>query len=168
MRTYRIDDRDFVPTDIITPQGKYFERLNGTASTVEEVLERHRPEDKPHRNKILMLFQEYNPAKIHWTRQVGAKFYTSEIEEEAILHIGDYNITEKIFHALKGSKTADADALAISYWEGDMSENPIREIFVNEAPVESIISNSEAQRKNEKCVRQGLTDMINPTIPRLL
>lgn len=160
MKTFRIDKRDFAERYIITPQNCYQNKLNDLRRSVEDILEENRPENKPARNSVLMLFDNFDAAKHFWTIQTGSKFYQTQISEEEILHIGDMNKVEEIFHNI--SDTDKANQIAIEYWEGLMTSNPKREIFVMNAVVENIKSNSEVERKNALAIRVGL--MSNPRV----
>lgn len=150
MITYRIDKRDYRPNDVIIPQGLYQLDLTQDRLEAENILEQNRPENKPIRNSILMLFEDFEAARVFWTKSPNAKFYRTEINEEDILHTGDYNLVEHIFAAITAGNLENANLLAIDYWNGVMTDSPIVEIFVNESPVNCIISDSEKERKNER------------------
>lgn len=160
MKTFRIDNRTFEVGDTIFPQNDYQQKLDDTRIWVEQILEDNRPADKPARNSILMLFREFNHAYHHWTIQKDAKFYMTEIAENEILHIGDFNKVEEIF-----KNTNRAQQIAQDYWNGVMTENPKKEIFVNSAIVSEIKSNSETERKNAFAMRAGLG---NPNVRTII
>ncbi len=153
MKTFRIDNRDFGVGDTILPQNNYQSKLDKKRADVEQVLENNRPTNKPERNSILMLFKEFNHANHQWTIQKGAKFYKTEIDENEILHIGDYNKVEELFKNIENSNLAQQ--IAKDYWNGVMTNNPKEEIFVNSAIVSEIKSNSEKERKNTFAIRAG-------------
>lgn len=100
MKTFRIDNRNFKVGDRIFPQDIYQSKLDDKRTLVEQILENYRPKNKPARNSVLMLFKEFEHAKQHWTIQKDAKFYKTEISENDILHIGDYNKVEELFKHL--------------------------------------------------------------------
>ena len=154
MITFRIDNRDYLVDNIILPQSIYQNDLDSKKKRVEEILEESRPENKPSRDSILMLFDNFEDAKKHWTIQRNSKFYQTEIREEEILHIGDFNIVEEVFKNIDNEIIAKD--IAKEYWNGKLTENPKKEIFVNLAKVEIIISNLELERKNAYAMRAGL------------
>jgi hypothetical protein len=154
MKAYRIDNRDFNEGDPITPQNSYQDKLDDTRKKVEEILEKHRPTDKPPRRSILMLFQEFKNANHHWTIQRNSKFYRTDISENDILHIGDYNKVEELYRFLCDSDKAER--IAKEYWSGEMTDNPKKEIYVNTASVSKVLSKSEEERKNAYAIRGGL------------
>lgn len=151
MRAFRIDNRDYDVDGVIAPQDLYQGQLNAARVQVEEILEANRPDEKPRRNQILMLFERFDDAKKHWTIQAGSKFYRTEIQEDDILHIGDYNKVEELYANLANPERAIE--IAQEYWNGIMTENPKREIFVNEATVTHVLSNSDQERKNAYRIR---------------
>ena len=154
MITFRIDNRDYRVDAIILPQRIYQNDLDSKKKRVEEILEDSRPENKPSRDSILMVFDNFEDAKKHWTIQRNSKFYQTEIKEVEILHIGDFNIVEEIFKNIDNEIIAKD--IAKEYWNGILTENPKKEIFVNQAKVELIMSNSELERKNAYAIRAGL------------
>jgi hypothetical protein len=156
MKTYRIDNRKDIK--ILSPQDKYQSRLDEKKKSVEDLLERKRPKDKPERNKILMLFIDFKDALKHWTNQKGAIFYQTFIDENAVLHKGDYVIVEKIHAALNNNDITRAESLADDYWKGVLTQRPIIELFVNEALITKVISDSEKERINEKLKRTGMLE----------
>lgn len=170
MRTYRIDNRQSVSGDTIPPQSQYQSKLTADRKSVEDLLEKYRPKDKPSRHSILMLFENFNDALTHWTKQKNAIFYQTIIDENNILHKGDYFITELIYKALKENIEEKATSLAKEYWDGKMTDKPIVEIFVKEACVGKIISDSEEQRKQELKIRHSNafgTFKLDPRIKRV-
>ena len=154
MGYYRIDNRCLNNGDIIDPQNKYQRELNVDKSKVEAILEQNRPDNKPKRNSILMIFESYQDAKSHWTRQKNSTFYKVQIDENDILHIGDYNKLDEIFKNIDNEEISNN--IASEYWKSNESENPITEIFVSKATVTEIISNSEEDRRNELIKRWKL------------
>lgn len=159
MKTYRIDNRDYKQGDTIFPQQEYQSKLDDIRKKVEFVLEKNRPSDKPQRQSILMLFQEFNDAKKHWTIQKKSKFYKTDIEKEKILHIGDYLKVEEIFNNINDEEKANK--IATEYWKSVMNNNPIVEIFVDDAVIDRIISVSEDERKNAFAIRGGFQPRPN-------
>ena len=160
MKTFRIDNRTFEVGDTILPQNDYQNKLDYTRILVEQLLENNRPTNKPARNSILMLFKEFKYAHHHWTIQKDAKFHKTEIAENEILHIGDYNKVEEMFNNIN-----KAEQIALDYWNGVMTENPKEEIFANSAIVSEIKSNSEIERKNAFAMRSGLG---NPNVRTII
>lgn len=146
--TYRVDNRNFDCGDIIEPQNAYQGDLDENRKMVEMILEQNRPSVKPKRNEILMLFEEFETAKRHWLIQTNSKFYRTNIPEETILHLGDYNKVEELFKSIKDIDKANE--IAKEYWNSEMTSNPKVEIFVESAIIEKIIDNSEEVRLNTK------------------
>lgn len=165
MITYRIDNREFIKGGIIPPQKRYQHELDDGKKLVEEILETNRPKDKPKRNEILMLFEKCEDAKRHWIKQIGSRFYKTTISEDDLLHKGDYNKVEEIFK--NRDDLVIANKIAVDYWNGMMSVKPIIEIFVHQASVDEVISNSEEERRNEYSIAAfGLAR--NPDLRRIL
>ncbi len=153
MKTFRIDNRVFDVNGVIPPQNQYQGQLTGDRANVEEILEANRPEDKPRRNEILMVFQNFDDAKGHWTIQTNSKFYRTEIADEDVLHIGDYNKIEELHRNINDPERAAQ--IAIEYWQEVMTDNPKPEIFVATAPVTHVLSNNEQERKNALKLRHN-------------
>ena len=156
MKTYRVDNRKKEIGEILVPQNKYQSGLSTDKKNVEDILEKYRPKDKPQRNSILMLFWDFKDALTHWTKQQNAIFYRTTIDEKAILHKGDFKITEQIYAAIKQGDIEKAEILAKEYWDGKLDNNPIIEIFVTDAMVDKIISDSEVERKHELKLRHSI------------
>jgi hypothetical protein len=156
MKAYRIDKRDFQIGNLMTSQNEYQNLLDEKRLSVEKILESNRPEDKPRRNDVIMLFQEFKDAKHFWTIMTNSKFYKSEIDELDILHIGDFNKVESIFVNI--DNTEEAIRLAKEYWESKFTDRPKPELLLNCASVSKIISNSELERKNAFAERVGLAN----------
>lgn len=154
MKTFRIDNREFINGDTISPQNIYQDKLDNVRIKVEEILERNRPTNKPKRNSVLMLFQEFKDANHHWTIQKNSKFYRTVIDETDILHIGDFNKVEELYKYLSDNETADK--IANEYWNCVMTDKPKKEIYVREATVDKVMSRSEEERKNAYAIRAGL------------
>ncbi len=154
LRVYRIDNRVFDTGDTIDPQREYQDKLDGKRKSVENLLEQHRPHDKPARGSVLMLFEDFEDAKRHWTIQSNSKFYQLEIDETDILHTGDYNKVEQLFNNIDDNDKATQ--IAHEYWQGLMTAIPKPELFVKSATVKNIISNIETERKNAFAIRAGL------------
>ncbi|SKB88492.1 hypothetical protein SAMN05660866_03750 [Maribacter arcticus] len=163
MMLFRIDKRDFNVNDKILPQNAYQNELDDSRKKVEEVLEFNRPKHKPKRNEILMLFENFEDAKHFWTIQKNSKFYRGEISETEIFHIGDFNKIEELFKNISDTKIANK--IAKEYWNSEMTENPKKEIFVNEVITDKVMSDSEIERKNAFAIRAGLG---NPKIKIIL
>jgi len=153
MKTFRIDKRNFDIGDTIFPQNKYQNNLDDMKARVEIILEEKRPNNKPKRNDILMLFQNFEGAKHFWTILNQSKFYKTEILETEILHIGDYNKIEELYKNIQN--VVKSNQIAEDYWNGVYTESPKPEIFVNDATVKEILSNSEKERKNAYAERAG-------------
>ncbi|MDQ3192218.1 MAG: hypothetical protein M3Q58_11560 [Bacteroidota bacterium] len=152
--TFRIDNRIFQVGDNIIPQNKYQGQLSPDRQKVEELLEKFRPVNKPNRNSILMLFEDFDCAKRHWVKQANSVFYRTVINANQIVHRGDYNKVEQIFHSLTDIVTAEN--LAQEYWNSVFTFNPIVELFVDNAEVQWILSNSEVERKHEYKLISGI------------
>ena len=144
MDFYRIDNRDYKIGDKVEPQCEYQKKIEEKKLQVEQIIEANRPENKPKRNTILMLFQNYQDAKRHWSRQSNSKFYKVQIIGN-ILHKGDYNKTDMILKQLDKAETVTI--IAKEYWAGIINESSIIEIFVTGAAVTEIVSDSEEERK---------------------
>jgi hypothetical protein len=155
VKTYRIDNRTVNIGDTLLPQNQYQSKLEDVKKSIEEILEEHRPKEKPARHSILMLFPDFIAARNHWVKQKEAKFYRTKVSESNILHKGDYMLVEQIYGAIMKKEEDKAKDLALSYWEGKMSANPIVELFVKEAVVEKLISDSEEQRKHELKIKHS-------------
>jgi hypothetical protein len=155
MKSYRIDNRKLKIGDVLNPQEKYQAELTGSKKCVEDILEKCRPETKPKRKSVLMLFEDFNDSRNHWVKQKDAIFYQTAITENEILHKGDYEIVEQIYCALNNQDIEKATILANDYWDGKMTENPIVEIFVSQSDIDKIISDSEEQRKQELKIKHS-------------
>jgi len=153
MRVFRIDNRAYATNDLIEPQGEYQNALDAVRIRVEQILEDNRPEEKPVRDTILMVFEEFEDAKNHWTIQTNSKFYQSEIEQVDILHRGDYNKVEELYRSIDDVNAAGL--IAQEYWNEEMTEDPKIEIFVESATVTVVKSNIEIERKNAFAIRLG-------------
>lgn len=162
MKVFRIDNREYRVGDYIKPQNEYQNKLKGDRLKVEKLLEKNRPENKPNRNSIVMVFESFESAKFHWTIQKNSKFYKAEISDEEILHRGDFNKVEELFININQPDTAEN--IASEYWNGVMTENPKAEIFVNSINVNEVISESENERKNEYRIRAGFDSVRNVRI----
>lgn len=159
MEVFRIDNREYLIGDCIKPQNEYQNKLKGDKLKVEEILEKWRPENKPSRNSIVMVFETFESAKSHWTIQSNSKFYKAKITNEQILHRGDFNKVEELFKNI--NEPNNVENIAIEYWNGIMTENPKVEIFVNSIVLNEILSASENERKNAYRIRAGLEPIKN-------
>lgn len=153
MKAFRIDKREFQIGDLMTPQNEYQNLIDERRLLVEKILENNKPEDKPRRNEVIMLFGEFNDAKHFWTIMTNSNFYKSEIHESYILHRGDYNKVESLYENIDNIK--EANRLAKEYWESNFTERPKLELLLNSAIVSEIISNSENERRNALALRVG-------------
>ena len=61
-----------------------------------------------------MLFLDFKDALTHSTKQQNAIFYRTTIDEKAILHKGDFKITEQIYAAIKQGDIEKAKILTKS------------------------------------------------------
>ena len=149
MDLYRIDNRERTIGQIFEPQNLYMSSLDGRRLEVEEFLEFYRPETKPSRQSVLMLYEDFEAAKNHWLKQINSKFYQIEAEGIEILHQADSLLIEFLFENWNARESFDEVEIAKGYWNGSFSERPIIEIFVRSATITKIISSSEQQRWNE-------------------
>jgi hypothetical protein len=155
MYTFRIDKRDFTVGDKILPQNVYQNRLDAKRRLVEYILEQFRPENKPARNSILMVFELLDDAKELWWKISDSKLYKTEILETEILHIGDYNKVEELYKCILESR--NGDLIAQEYWNSILTENPIIEIFVNQATVSEVFSNPVQERHSILAKKIGIS-----------
>jgi len=161
---YRIDNRIFSIGDSITPQRLYQSQLRDGKIEVEQILEANRLQMKPKRTDILMLFEDFESAKSHWIKQKDGIFYEVSINDQDIIHIGDYSKVEELYDAI--SKGKDYTHIAMEYWNGMFSKKPVKEFFVMSACVKNVISNSEEERKNE--FKAKYLNILNPKIRRII
>jgi hypothetical protein len=149
MKTYRIDNRIIEVKGVIYPQTEAQLQLVRRQRTVEEFLESRRPQNKPARPSIVILFTDFNAARDYWSKQSNAIFYRTIIEEKDIIHKGDYVKIEQVFSALGKNSYEEANELANDYWNGRMTDNPIVEVLVSQTTVDKVLSDSESQRRYE-------------------
>ena len=149
MDLYRIDNRERTIGQIFEPQNLYMSSLDGRRLEVEELLELYRPEIKPSRHSVLMLYEDFDAAKNHWLKQINSKFYQVDSQGIEILHQADSLLIEFLCENWDAREDFNEVEIAKGYWNGSFSERPIIEIFVRSATISKIISSSEQQRMNE-------------------
>lgn len=147
MKAYRVDKRPFRPGDTVRTAGEFSDKHPDKGKRAEEILEAGRPEGKPVRRGCLMVFEEEACARRHWAKMSGSKLYEVEIDSAAILHRGDMRHVDALGEALDDE--AESTRLAGQYWEGQLTAAPIVEVLLLEAQVSAVISDSEAERKEE-------------------
>jgi hypothetical protein len=146
MPFYRIDRRQFQVGDIITPNAAFINNIGADRLIVEELLEAHRPANKPNRNQILKLFESKEEAIRYWVLDPNSKFYEVELlENEEILHRGNYNFVEQI---KREANQQNKITIVNDYWNEVIIEGNIIENFVNQARVIDVVSDDEEERKN--------------------
>lgn len=162
MSYYRIDRRDFAIGDVITPNGDFYQNIDGVRLEVENLLEENRPETKPNRNTIVKLFDSFSAARKYWILDPNSKFYEVEINENDILHRGNYPLIE-----LLARENDDEIKIEIAnqYWNNEVTDDTIAENFVNEAIVIRILCDNEQIRQNTKRSIYNLQTI--PNIPIL-
>lgn len=151
MPYFRVDKRLF-DVDAIIPPTPNNEPINKT-EVIEELLERNRPMDKPNRFSILKIFDNEISARAFWTTCCNSILYEVSINESEILHIGDYELIEKIYQEDTLQKK---NSMAIEYWAGmELDDKRKKEIYVPHAKVLRILG-TENERQEEQFKRYGI------------
>jgi hypothetical protein len=137
---YRADRRPFEPQEIMPPEGTYQNQFDAAGKAMERALEDARPKDtKPNRKDCLFVFEELNEVESYWRTHDGSYLYEVEIDEDAVLHCGDMQLTDLIgaeFRKPIGVPDLDRVAnLARTYWDGGRSTSPVLEWLVPSAKV---------------------------------
>lgn len=164
MSYYRIDRRDFEVGDVITPNAAFIANIGETRRQTEELLERERPVTKPNRNEIVKLFDSFAAARKYWILDPDSKFYEVEIEEEDILHRGNYPLVEQL---AKETSAEIRNELATQYWNEEAADETVSENYVNQAIVIRIVCKDEKVRQNTKKDYYNLQTMPNIAILRV-
>lgn len=147
MKYYRIDRREFVIGDVITPSAAFINNIAVQRLEVENLLENSRPDTKPNRNEIVKLFDSFIAAKQYWVLDSNSKFYEVEIQPTDILHRGNYPLIERL---AKETNEDIRNEIANQYWNDEVVDDTVAENFVNQATVIRIICDNEKVRKNTK------------------
>jgi hypothetical protein len=119
---------------------------NKRGKAMERILEQVRPEAKPNRAVCLMLFEDENCARHHWSKMSGGKLYTVAADQHSVLHRGDMKLVDQIGANVDGCE--DLTNLARDYWNASPTKTPCIEVLVHEATVIELIG-TELQRKEE-------------------
>lgn len=79
------------------PEGTYQDYLKPNGKAMERALEHARPTDiKPNRKNCLFIFEDLKEVERYWSPHDGSYLYEVEIEEGAVLHCGDMQLTDLI------------------------------------------------------------------------
>ena len=142
---FRADKRNFDVGDTIFSAGE-FTNLNPAGSQdVEHIFESARPLDKPSRIGSLFLFKDEMAAKKHWSKMSDGNLYLADIEDGIAAFEGDMRLIDEAF--LHRSDAAEVWAIAIRYWSGELTENPVVEVLVSSATIVSVISKDQDERR---------------------
>jgi hypothetical protein len=144
MAYFRVDKRDFEVNNTVLTAMEYYEKFQGPAKEVEDVLERYRPGNKPKRRSCLFVFENEVCAKKHWSKMNQGKLYSVHVDESQILHKGDMALMDEMRQALQNGQ--DLEPLATRYWAGGLSFRPEIEVLVPSAIVTAVLSKSEQER----------------------
>jgi hypothetical protein len=136
---YRADQRCFESGMVIFPQGTYQNKFKAYGKAMEENLENARPKLKPCRKGCLFVFEDLQEVERYWETHDGSYLYQVKIDEAAVLHCGDMQLTDMIgdeFRKLIAPPDRDrVSELAKTYWAGGQSAKPILEFLVPSAEV---------------------------------
>lgn len=140
MKGFRVDPRDFKPGEKIPPHRKSYVKDNDKKKEIKDkvtaLLEKRRPQEKPDRETILMVFDKEINAKLYKesSGSANSKIYEVEYDETKVLHVGCLEKVEKIFSlfncdSITDEIQAEAEEIADEYWaEKDIC---IPEVFLN-------------------------------------
>ncbi len=146
MKYFRADKREFEPGDPIRTAGQFQSMHNEAGMKMEAALSKGRPDGKPDRAECLMLFEDEDCARKHWSKMSNGKLYTVAAQEGEVLHRGDMRLAESIGDgAHRGN---DVSELARRYWEGELTDSPCVEVLVLEGVIVECIG-MEAERVEE-------------------
>lgn len=142
---FRADKREFDVGNVITSAND-FTALNPHGSQdVEDVFERIRPMDKPIRSGNLFLFTDETSAKKYWSKMADGKLYRATIDPTLSHHKGDMRLVNQAFELR--ADTEELEKIAIRYWAGDLTENPIIEVIVPNATISGVVSKDQQERR---------------------
>lgn len=148
MPYFRVDRREFQVGRIITPNAAFINNIDEDRLIVEDLLEEHRPANKPNRNEILKIFESREAAIRYWILDPNSKLYQVElIENEEILHRGNYSLVAQIKNE---ANQQNKIGMVNDYWNEVIAEGDIIENFVNQARVVDVICDNEQVRQNTK------------------
>lgn len=142
---FRADKRQFETGDVIESAAE-FSKLNPPGSQdIESIFERVRPSDKPPRMGSLFLFKDERAARKHWSKMTGGNLYLATVAATCSAHEYDMRLIEEAFN--RHADSAAVEAIAIRYWNGDITADPIVEVLVPSATISSVISKDQQERK---------------------
>jgi hypothetical protein len=136
MMAYRVDKQDLTPGQELSPGG-FYDQLDSDRKSVEELLERFKPEEKPSRRTAIFVFAVIDDAKMWAKERFTRKLYRVEVNEADILHRGDWKWPAKILKAHGDLETQRV--CAESYWKGEKTSDPVIELMVRKALVVDLL-----------------------------
>ena len=138
---FRADKRDFDIGSLVESAGEFISLNPQGSQDIEDVFESLRPMDKPTRHGNLYLFTDETLAKKHWSKMTDGKLYRATVDPTLSYHRGDMRLVDKAFEV-----RADIEAvekIAIRYWAGDFTENPVVEVIVQHATISEVVSKDQ-------------------------
>ena len=151
MFLYRVDKRDFNPTEEIVPSTDYNNSLIGLTLEVENKLDEVKPKNTPCRNECLFLFYNLSSALLFSSKYGGNIYVVKVVKKEDCYHRADMNIADSILKFFKVTTDEQTrNDIARWYWEaGSHTFLPCYEVLVSKATViEKILDNSQRPNAN--------------------
>jgi hypothetical protein len=140
---YRVDRRDVVENDELSPESDYQSGFNNIGKQAEEILERRRATEfptKPPRAASFFVTDDFDCAKRYWHTHDRRYVYEVEVDEQKILHRADMHWVDAIGDELKRAILGEADygkcdELARRYWRSEETANPCWEYLLEKVTV---------------------------------
>lgn len=141
---FRVDKRD-LNVGAVATSANHFTGLNPPGSQeVEAVFEKVRPINKPTRSGNLFLFTDEVAAKRHWSKMTDGKLYRAIVDPTLMRHEGDMRLVNHAFELRADPE--EVEKIAIRYWAGDLTKNPILEVIVPNATISQVVSKDQRER----------------------
>ncbi|MCH7962371.1 MAG: hypothetical protein IH852_00360 [Bacteroidetes bacterium] len=137
---YRVNFPELEIGDPITSSEHFYSHLNEEREEVEEVFEERRPSSKPSRINAIFAFEDESTAKSWMAIKHGHHLYRISVDEDDILHIGDWKWLEI-------ARNGNVKDCADKYWASENSDNPLIEWIIREGINEAEIEISGLDRR---------------------
>lgn len=152
MPLFRVDDRYFKPSDVITPQGSCQAQMDKHQLRIEASLKRTCTKNKIERKDCVFLFDDIKNALLFWSKESKkANIYKVGIKYEDIIFKGDMNYLDFLMEVARNTEDEQVlDSYTKKYWENGFGcISPCYELMVKKAVVQEVLldGNSEYARK---------------------
>lgn len=146
---YRVDLSEYEYSSELKPSEYFYSKL-GKRSEIEEKFESRRPQEKPTRYDAKFVFPVLEDAKSWLSLKAKSHLFEINVEENDILHIGDW---EWLQQALE---IGDIENCADNYWKGNNTLKPVIEWIINKGVVKSEIQVDGKERLDLFAKRSGM------------